>query len=119
MQYLLLINEDERVYHGDEGAALMERTLAGHMKLIEDLEKSGREWSGNRLKGNATATTLRYENGGPPVVRDGAFAETHEELGGYYLIDVADLDEAIDWAKKIPIPGNGAVEVRPVWQDED
>ena len=117
MQYLLLINEDESVYAGEEGAGRMEATLAGHMRLIEELNARGVEFSGNRLKGADTATTLRYENGGDPVLRDGAFAETHEELGGYYLIDVADLDEAIEWARKIPIPGRGAVEVRPVWQD--
>jgi hypothetical protein len=114
---MLLINEDERVYAGDEGAALMEKTLAGHMQLIEQLNAAGVEFSGNRLKGAATATTLNYENGGKAILRDGAFAETHEELGGYYLIDVKDLDTAIDWARKIPIPGTGAVEVRPVWQD--
>ncbi|MEM1188547.1 MAG: YciI family protein [Pseudomonadota bacterium] len=117
MQYLLLINEDESVYAGKEGGKLMEATLAGHMKLIEELNASGVEFSGNRLKSADTATTLRYENGGEPVLRDGAFPETHEELGGYYLIDVADLDSAIAWARKIPIPGTGAVEVRPVWQD--
>ena len=117
MQYLLLINEDERIYAGDEGASLMEATLAGHMKLIEELQAAGVDFSGNRLKSAATATTLVYEGGGEPVLRDGAFAETHEELGGYYLIDVDDLDTAIAWARKIPIPGRGAVEVRPVWQD--
>jgi len=51
------------------------------------------------------------------VLRDGAFAETHEELGGYYLIGVPDLDAAIAWARRIPIPGRGAVEVRPVWEE--
>ena len=117
MQYLLLINEDESIYEGDEGASRMEATLAGHMKLIEELQSGGIEFSGNRLKSADTATTLVYENGGDPVLRDGPFAETHEELGGYYLIDVPDLDTAIAWARRIPIPGRGAVEVRPVWQD--
>ncbi len=64
MQYLLLINEDERIYAGDEGAALMEATLAGHMTLIEALTAEGVPFSGNRLKGADTATTLVYENGG-------------------------------------------------------
>lgn len=117
MQYLLLINEDERIYAGEDGARRMEETLAGHMKLIEELQVGGVVFSGNRLKGADTATTLVYEAGGEPVLRDGAFAETHEELGGYYLIDVADLDTAIAWARRIPIPGRGAVEVRPVWED--
>ena len=117
MQYMLLINEDERIYEGEDGAARMEATLAGHMALIEALNAEGIPFSGNRLKGADTATTLVYENGAEPVLRDGAFAETHEELGGYYLIDVPDLDAAVAWARRIPVPGSGAVEVRPVWED--
>lgn len=116
MQYLLLINEDERIYGGEAGGRLMEATLAGHMQLIGELQAQGVAFSGNRLKGADTATTLVYEGGGEPVLRDGPFAETHEELGGYYLIDVPDLDAALAWARKIPIPGRGAVEVRPVWE---
>ena len=118
MQYLLLINEDERAYAGADGAALMEDTVAKHMALAEKLAAKGVDFTGNRLKGAETATTLVYETGGEPVVRDGAFAETHEELGGYYLIDVPSLDEAIEWARQIPIPGKGAVEVRPVWSQD-
>ena len=49
--------------------------------------------------------------------RGGPFAETHEELGGYYIVEAADHDEAVRWARKIPIPGKGAVEIRPVWED--
>lgn len=118
MQYMLLINEDESIYAGDDGVKLMEETLAGHMKLIEELTKSGREWSGNRLKGADTATTIRYE-AGKGTLHDGPFAETHEELGGYYIVDADDLDGALEYARMIPVPGNGAVEVRPVWPDEE
>ena len=117
MQYMLLIHEDESVYAGDNGASLLEATLAGHMKLIEDLSSKGVEFSGNRLKDASTATTIRYENGGEGSLHDGPFAETHEELGGYYVIEAADHDEAVRWARMIPIPGKGAVEIRPVWQD--
>ena len=117
MQYMLLINEDESVYTGDDGGAIIEATLAGHMKLMEEWGAAGVEFSGNRLKGADTATTIRYTNGGEGTVHDGPFAETHEELGGYYVIEAKDLDEAVGWARKIPIPGKGAVEVRPVWQD--
>lgn len=117
MQYMLLIHEDESIYAGTEGAARMEGTLAGHMKLIEELTAKGVEFSGNRLKGADTATTIRYENGGEGSLHDGPFAETHEELGGYYVIEAADHDEAVRWARMIPIPGKGAVEVRPVWPD--
>ena len=117
MQYMLLIHEDESAYAGENGQAVMEATLAGHMKLMEELTAKGVEFTGNRLKGADTATTIRYENGGEGSLHDGPFAETHEELGGYYVIEAADHDEAVRWARMIPIPGKGAVEVRPVWQD--
>ncbi|MEL7197325.1 MAG: YciI family protein [Pseudomonadota bacterium] len=119
MQYMLLINESEDAYTGEDGARVIEDVLAGHMKMIEKLSASGNHWSGNRLREANTATTLRYENGGQGVVHDGPFAETHEELGGYYIIEADDLDSAIEWARMIPIPGNGAIEIRPVWPDED
>lgn len=118
MQYMLLINEDESIYEGDDGAKLMEATLAGHMKLIEELSASGREWSGNRLKPAATATTIKYK-AGEAALHDGPFAETHEELGGYYIVDADDLDGALEWARKIPVPGSGAIEVRPIWPNEE
>ena len=114
MQYLLLINESEDYYSGPDGETRMAETIAKHGALAEKLVVDGVEFSGNRLQGADTATTLVYKDG-EHVVRDGAFAETHEELGGYYLIDVADLDKAMEYAAMIPIPGNGAVEVRPVW----
>lgn len=116
MQYMLLIHEDESVYMGDDGAKLMEATLAGHMKMAEEMTAQGVEFSGNRLKGADTATTIRYESGGEGSLHDGPFAETHEELGGYYIVEAQDHDEAVRWARMIPIPGKGAIEIRPVWQ---
>lgn len=113
MQFMLMINEDESAYAGPEGAALMEQVLAGHMKLAEDLSAANIWFSGERLKPAATATTIRFDHGAVSL-HDGPFAETHEELGGFYIIDVASLDEAIAWAKRIPVP-KGAIEVRPVW----
>lgn len=114
MQYLLLINESEDYYSGPDAEARMADTIAKHEKLAEKLIADGVQFSGERLQGAETATTLVYTDG-QHVVRDGAFAETHEELGGYYLIDVENLDKAMEYAAMIPIPGNGAVEVRPVW----
>lgn len=113
MQFMLMINEDESVYAGEGGAALLEATLAGHMKLAEDLVAAGVAFSGERLKPASTATTIRWENGRESL-HDGPFAETHEELGGFYIIDVASLDEALEWARRIPVP-KGGIEVRPVW----
>lgn len=116
MQFMLMINEDESAYAGPGGAALLEATLAGHMKLAEDLVAAGVPFSGERLKPASTATTVRSDNG-TVTLHDGPFAETHEELGGFYIVDVASLDEALEWARRIPVP-KGGVEVRPVWQME-
>lgn len=116
MQFMLMINEDESVYDGADGAALLETTLAAHMKLAEDLVASGVQFSGERLKPGATATTIRWDHG-TATLHDGPFAETHEELGGFYIIDVASLDDALDWAKRIPVP-KGGIEVRPIWPME-
>jgi hypothetical protein len=113
MQFMLMINEDESPYAGADGAALLEATLAVHMKLAEDLVAAGVPFSGERLKPAATATTVRFDSGAVSL-HDGPFAETHEELGGFYIIDVASLDEAIAWAKRIPVP-KGGIEVRPIW----
>jgi hypothetical protein len=69
------------------------------------------------LQPSATATTLKIEPSGDHIVTDGPFAETKEQLGGFYLIECEDLDEALGWAKRIPMPG-GTVEVRPVMDYE-
>ena len=97
-------------------AALLEATLAGHMKLAEDLVAAGVPFSGERLKPAATATTIRGDSG-KESLHDGPFAETHEELGGFYIIDVTSLDDALAWARRIPVP-KGGIEVRPVWPME-
>ncbi len=116
MQFMLMINEDESVYEGEAGAALLETTMAAHMQLAEDLAAAGVPFSGERLKPAATATTIRWDNG-TATLHDGPFAETHEELGGFYIIDVPGLDDALAWARRIPVP-KGGVEVRPVWPME-
>ena len=72
---------------------------------------------GEGLQPSATATTIKIQESGEPIVSDGPFAETKEQLGGYYLLDCEDLDDAIAWAKKIPMPG-GTVELRPVMDYE-
>lgn len=116
MQFILMINEDGSAYAGPEGAVLLEKTLAGHMKLAEDLIAAGVHFSGERLKPAATATTIRWDRG-EESLNDGPFAETHEELGGFYIIDVPGLDEALAWARRIPVP-KGGIEVRPIWPME-
>ena len=106
------------VLWGDEGqwADMSEEEAAAEMARWEDysnqLIAAGAMVSGEGLQASATSKTLRVENG-ERIVTDGPFAETKEQLGGYYLLDCKDLDDALGWAKRIPMPG-GTVEVRPV-----
>jgi hypothetical protein len=72
---------------------------------------------GEGLQPSSTATTVHIQPTGDPIVSDGPFAETKEQLGGYYLLDCRDLDDALAWAKRAPMPG-GTVEVRPVMDYE-
>ena len=109
MQYLLIIYSDESY---DDPAGLQE-IVAGHMRLGADLRESGAMVGGNRLKPTETATTVRTV-GGVQSLHDGPYAETREQLAGYYLIEAPDLDAAIGWARKVPGGPNYAIEVRPV-----
>src|SRR3954451_4025835 len=79
--------------------------------------EAGVHLGGEGLQPSDTATTVKIQEGGDPIVSDGPFAETKEQLGGYYLLDCKDLDDALAWAKKIPMTG-GTVEVRPVMDYE-
>ena len=110
MQYMLLIYEDESTY---AAPGAMEAVVQAHMAYTEELAQAGVLRGGNGLEPVATAKTIRTGRG-QHVVLDGPFAETKEQLGGYYLIEVAHLETAIEWARKIPMAGEGAVEVRPV-----
>jgi len=112
MQYLLLINDDEKDWEAmPEGA--QNAMLAEYGAYTEDLRSRGLLVGANQLQPGSTATTVSVRDGGT-VVTDGPFAETKEVLGGYYLIDVDTLDEAIDWAAKIPSARLGHIEVRPI-----
>lgn len=112
MQYLLLIyhNEPQRVaWTPDEQAAI----YTEYRTLRQDLQNQGKFLGGNELKPTTTATTVRVRDGKQSVT-DGPFAETKEQLGGYFLIEANDLDEAIAIAARIPTARNGSIEVRPV-----
>ena len=113
MKYALLIYVDEKVTaamsEADTGAL-----FAGYGALEEELGRAGKKLAGEALQGAASATSLRVRNG-RRIVTDGPFAETKEQLGGFYLVEAANLDEALDWAAKIPNAANGTIEVRPVW----
>jgi hypothetical protein len=109
MKYMLLIYTDENAYaDGEREACYVEST-----ELTHDLHARGQYVSANPLHPVAAATSVRVR-GGKPLVTDGPFAETREQLGGYFMVDVKDLDEAIAIAGRIPGARKGTVEVRPV-----
>ena len=84
-------------------------------KYSEDIRSSGKMLGGEALMPTATATTVRTEDG-EPVMTDGPFAETKEQLGGFYLIEADNLDEASEWAARMPVQGRGSVEIRPLME---
>ncbi len=116
MKYMFLIYTPE-VKENQMTTQQMAEIMAGHMAVMQETTKLGILHGSAPLKPTATATTVRVQNG-RQIVTDGPFAETKEQLGGYYIIDCKDLDEAISWASKIPTKcgggGYGCVEVRPV-----
>ena len=112
MQYMLLIYVDPATYAGmteEQGQAEM----AEYFAFGPSLRERGFTVSGEALQPIETATTVRVRDG-QALITDGPFAETKEHLGGFYLVDVANLDEAIEIAKRIPDVRRGSVEIRPV-----
>ena len=113
MKYLLALILDE--------SRMGERTpeqQTDSMKAWDDFTNAAIEASvylgGEGLQPSATATTVRISESGDPTVSDGPFAETKEQLGGYYLLECKDLDDALNWAARIPEAKTGAIEVRPI-----
>ena len=86
-----------------------------HGAYAEALVKAGAMQGGQRLRPTSDATSVRVRNGKTEVL-NGPYAETREQLGGYYLIDVPDLDAALSWAARCPSSAFGTIEVRPIWQ---
>ncbi len=115
MQYALIIYEDEAVY-GEEDSPVWREIFAQHGAFAAELAEKGLLRGGAGLKATPTATTLR-KTGGQYALHDGPFAESKEQLGGFYLIEVPDLDAALAWARKLPLSGDGSVEVRPVIEE--
>jgi hypothetical protein len=113
MEYMLLIHADPAGF-----AALSEAdaaaAMAAYTAYTEALGKAGINRGSNRLQPADMSTTVRVR-GGKTEVLDGPFIETREQLGGYYLIDVPDLDVALSWAARCPGASHGSVEVRPIW----
>jgi hypothetical protein len=114
MKYLLLIHVEESHY-AKLSPQEIERLMGDYQAFTQELKAAGAHLASQRLRPVASARTVRVRKG-EGLVSDGPFAETKEQLGGFYLIDVNDLDEAIAWAAKMPSAKHGSIEVRPVWE---
>jgi hypothetical protein len=108
MQFLALIYAGE-----DQDDVDMQTLIAQYQVFDEQAEAAGILLGGNALEAVSTATSVRVRSGKPELT-DGPFAETKEQLGGYYLLECKDLDEALEWAAKIPSARYGSIEVRPI-----
>jgi hypothetical protein len=112
VQYMLLIYADEngwdRLGEDEQG-----RMMQSYRAFTQELSGAGAMIAGDALQSTQNATTVRVQND-ETLTTDGPFAETKEQLGGYYLIEAESLDDAIEWAAKIPASSYGSVEVRPV-----
>jgi hypothetical protein len=111
MKYMVLLFGNDEVYRA-RAPEETERVVAGHQAVLDELRAQGRCVASARLRWRDEAVTIRARDG-EPVVLDGPFAETKEVLGGFYLLEADSKDEAIEWAKKLPLDEHGTIEVRP------
>jgi hypothetical protein len=114
MKYLLMIYGNEAAMKA-ASKAQSEQVMAAYRAYIDAMTKAGIVLGTNRLQFSTTATTVRVTDGKTQVL-DGPYAETKEQLGGYLLIDVPDLDTALSWAARCPGASSGVMEVRPIWE---
>jgi len=112
MKYLILIYGEEKSW-GEMTKAKMDEMMAAYISYTRELRDAGVHLSGFELQPVSSATTVRLR-GGKVQTTDGPFAETKEQLGGYYLIEAKNLDEAIRWGGKCPGALYGSIEVRPI-----
>jgi hypothetical protein len=113
MQYLLMIYQSEAEY-GKIDAATNKQILEEYGAFTQGIIQSGNFKAADRLQPTTTATTVRVRDG-KTLTTDGPFAETREQLGGYYLVEAKDLDTALAIAARIPSARYGSIEVRPIW----
>jgi hypothetical protein len=114
MKYLLALFGEEPDQQGEMSPEAMAAMMEPWSKFGEELVNSGAYIAGEGLQPSATASSIHNQVGGEQIVSDGPFAETKEQLGGFYLIDCASIDEAQQWAKKVPMGEGSTIEVRPV-----
>jgi hypothetical protein len=112
MKYMLLIHGDEKVW-GALSEAERQQVMAEYRQFTEDIRASGHYKAGSQLQPTSSATSVRVRDG-KRLVTDGPFAETREQLGGYYLVEASDLDEAIALAERLPSVRIGTIEIRPL-----
>jgi hypothetical protein len=112
MRYLCLIYENEKAWEAAPPAEL-EAIMNEYFGFTDDIRKNGKYVAGEALHPTASATTVRVRNGKVSTT-DGPFAETKEQLGGFYLIEATDLNDAIQVASRIPGARSGSIEIRPV-----
>jgi hypothetical protein len=113
MQYMLLLNEPESEFAKRTDPALAGAYWGGWNAFIGAMAQAGIIVKGDGLQGPQTATTVRIRDG-KRLVQDGPFADAKEQLGGYFVIEVPDLDAALEWAARAPSASSASVEVRPV-----
>ena len=113
MKYMLMIFGNEARQQAATKAD-MEQMVAAYGAYAEAMKKAGVLAGGERLQRSTSATTVRVANGKTEVL-NGPYAETREQLGGYFLIEVPDLDAALSWAARCPGASHGTIEVRPIW----
>lgn len=109
MQYMLLIYEDD-----EDRVKQMDERMPTCAAYVETMEKAGVYVCGERLRAVTSTTSVRVADGAAQVI-DGPYAESKEQLGGFHVIDVPDLDAALAWAARCPSASRGVVEVRPIW----
>jgi hypothetical protein len=117
MKYMLLMYGDENIISKLTPEEYQDIAPEVWFALEREMKSAGVLVANNGLSSIANATTIRIRDN-QTLTTDGPFAETHEQLGGFYLLDCKDLDEALKWAKKIPSAKYGSIEVRPLWSEQ-
>ena len=114
MRYMLLICSDDKAAPPAPRAE-MEALAQSHRRFADEVQAAGKMVVGERLRPDGDASRIRLKAGHRQIM-DGPFTETKEVLGGFYLIECDTKQEAVEWAKKIPLREGGFIEVRPIWQ---
>jgi hypothetical protein len=113
MRYMLTLIGEEDDWQS-QSPEDMEKTMAAWTAFEEELKEANAMVAGEALEPSSTANTVRLTGDGERLTTDGPFAETKEQIGGFYVLECETLDEAVAWARKVPLQGEGAIEVRPV-----